>query len=275
MRLLPYFNFPAFDKAAAELRAAGYEVFSPAEHDRDVYGDDFELKYPTGESGPEFDLRGALATDTRYICEQADGVALLPGWSGSSGATAEMALARALALPSRTVVQWIDGADGYLPSWAEISTPQLQDSPSRYDRVPVGARKTFPRVNVPAEDSSPSESPVYQNETRTVSATGGEKGVKQARYDLIPTGPLKLLAEHYGTGALKYADRNYESGYEWSKSYAALQRHANAWWGGETFDPENGANHMTAVAWHAFALLLFSETMPGYDDRPQPKEPPF
>lgn len=110
------------------------------------------------------------------------------------------------------------------------------------------------------------------DEVRTTSATGGQKGVKLQRFDLIPVVPLTILAELYGFGAMKYEDRNWERGYEWSKSYAALQRHATAWWGGEDFDAESGLSHMASVAWHAFALLEFMsrpQQYGQYDDRPR------
>ena len=38
MRGYPNFNFPAFDFAAAKLRAEGHQVFSPAERDRMAHG---------------------------------------------------------------------------------------------------------------------------------------------------------------------------------------------------------------------------------------------
>jgi hypothetical protein len=107
-------------------------------------------------------------------------------------------------------------------------------------------------------------------EVRTVSSTGGEKGTKVERHDLIPEHPLRTLATLYGRGAAKYEDRNWERGYEWSKSYAALQRHAHAFWSGEDIDPEMGLPHIIAVAWHAFALAEFMERHPDFDDRPKP-----
>lgn len=106
------------------------------------------------------------------------------------------------------------------------------------------------------------------SEHRTISSTGGEKGVKLARFDLIPATPLWEVAEHYGRGAGKYADRNWELGYEWSKSFQSLQRHAWAFWGGETIDPETGSPHMAAVVFHALALLEFAAKHPEFDDRP-------
>lgn len=104
-------------------------------------------------------------------------------------------------------------------------------------------------------------------EIRTTSSTGGQKGKKEAAYDLIPVDALRQVAEHYGRGAQKYDRNQYRKGYEWSLSYAALQRHANAWWGGEDFDEETGSNHMAAVAWHALTLLTFQDEHPRFDDR--------
>jgi hypothetical protein len=109
-------------------------------------------------------------------------------------------------------------------------------------------------------------------EIRMVSSTGAEKGSKLARFDLIPAEPLRILAEHYGRGSLKYADRNWEAGYDWSLSFAALNRHLWAFWGGEDIDPETGSPHMAAVAWHAFTLLEYMRTHPEFDNRPEVTE---
>lgn len=107
------------------------------------------------------------------------------------------------------------------------------------------------------------------DEVRTVDPlTGGEKGSKRARYDLIPVGPLRRLAEHFGYGATKYADRNWERGYKWSLSYAALMRHLQAFWGGEDIDADSGSEHITAVIWHAMALSEYANRGLGTDDRP-------
>lgn len=80
------FNFPAFDAAAAELRADGWEVFSPAEHDRD---DGFD---ETLNSLEGFDLRKAFQWDVEKIFE-ADAIYMLRGWETSAGATLEKAIA--------------------------------------------------------------------------------------------------------------------------------------------------------------------------------------
>lgn len=97
--------------------------------------------------------------------------------------------------------------------------------------------------------------------------TGGKKGTKSARFDLLPTRALHYLATHYGKGASKYGDRNWELGYSWSLSYAALQRHLNAFWSGEDTDEETGSSHLDAAAFHILALRTFVDTHPEKDDR--------
>lgn len=99
--------------------------------------------------------------------------------------------------------------------------------------------------------------------------TGGAKGSKLARMDLLPGDALIAVAEHFGKGAAKYEDRNWEKGYAWHLSFAAMQRHAWAYWQGEDIDEETGDLHIQAVAWHALVLLAFALRGAGTDDRPQ------
>ena len=104
---IPEFNFPLFDWATGLLREAGHEVFSPAEKDR---ANGFDPKGMTGTealAASGFDLRLALGADLAWICAKAEAVALLPGWENSHGAAAEIATARALNIPVRSVDQLI------------------------------------------------------------------------------------------------------------------------------------------------------------------------
>lgn len=100
--------------------------------------------------------------------------------------------------------------------------------------------------------------------------TGGQKGQKIQRYDLIPADALDQLATLYGIGCEKYDERNWERGYAWGLSFGALMRHAWAWWRGEEVDPESGLDHMTHVAWHALTLATFRRRSIGRDDRTLP-----
>ena len=100
--------------------------------------------------------------------------------------------------------------------------------------------------------------------------TGGQKGVKPERLDLIPVDPLRQLGLVYGHGAAKYPDAtipNYLRGYNWSLSYGAAMRHLRAFWSGENLDLESGLPHLAHLAWHAFALQEFVRLSLGTDDR--------
>jgi hypothetical protein len=81
MRGIPDANFPAFFAAANMLRDAGHEVFSPVE---------------APEKGLAY--RQYLMIDLNWIGNQAQAIALLPGWEKSFGANVEWSLARALDL---------------------------------------------------------------------------------------------------------------------------------------------------------------------------------
>ena len=97
MRGYPNFNFPAFHEAAAQLRAAGHEVHSPAEHDESGGFD------PSG-SDEDFDLRAAFRWDLDQV-QAADAVVVLSGWTGSQGASAEVAVARVIGTAVLTLDQ--------------------------------------------------------------------------------------------------------------------------------------------------------------------------
>lgn len=103
MRGIPFFNFPAFNEAAAKLREQGHTVFNPAQRDTEMHGEQLSQSNPTGDevlaaNHHGFSLREALRDDTNFICMEADAIALLPGWEKSKGARAEKALAQALGL---------------------------------------------------------------------------------------------------------------------------------------------------------------------------------
>jgi hypothetical protein len=94
MRGIPEFNFPAFAAASAKLRAAGHEVFNPAEK-----GAESELIETPDLSEQLAFRRKVFGLDTAWICAHADAIYLLPGWQRSSGAQAERALGITLGLP--------------------------------------------------------------------------------------------------------------------------------------------------------------------------------
>lgn len=104
---IKYFNAPAFADAAFRLRLVGYDVFSPAEND---INNGFELGKMTGNealSDHGYSLREALKQDLTWICDNAEGIAVLHGSEKSKGVAAELALANALGIPVKTYMEWI------------------------------------------------------------------------------------------------------------------------------------------------------------------------
>ena len=132
-------------------------------------------------------------------------------------------------------------------------------------------------------------------EVRETSSTGGQKGVKLSRADLLPVESILRLAELFGRGAKKYDFHQWRQGYPWSSSINSIFRHwadftqGLDWdvcsnrpdecvhedpdrgvWDGEEPDTcwtHTGAHHLDCIAWHAVVLREFIETHPGHDDR--------
>jgi len=87
------------------------------------------------------------------------------------------------------------------------------------------------------------------------------------RFDLIPVYPLEKLAEVYTIGAKKYDDWNWAKGMNWSRIFAALERHLQAWKRGEEIDPENGQLHLASAAWGCLTLMEYGRIRREFDDR--------
>lgn len=94
---VPNLNHDSFFEAAEALEEGGWEVFNPAEVDVDLYGS-VEATIKRMEDDRQSFLRTALGCDLEWICEEADAIAMLPGWEKSLGARAEHAVAVALGL---------------------------------------------------------------------------------------------------------------------------------------------------------------------------------
>src|ERR1035441_3612078 len=101
--------------------------------------------------------------------------------------------------------------------------------------------------------------------------TGGQKGKKLAQLGAIDPASLLELAKVAGYGQAKYARFNYLKGFDWSLLIDALYRHLLAFQNGEELDPESGLSHAAHVAWHALALVSFSQRKLGTDDGYRPE----
>lgn len=237
MRGIPQFNFPAFDAAARQLRALGFHVISP--HEEDIRQDKLDVTTHKDFNNPPKDFAHYMQRDLALVCS-VDVVAVLPGWAASKGAALEVHVARQCGKP-------IINAD----SLHIFSDAELDAAPNQ--SIKCGDSKNQQLVDC--------------GEVRvTDPKTGGQKGQKLERFDLIPGEPLQELARVYGRGAAKYSDDNWRKGYSWNLSFAALNRHLWAWWLGSKHD-ELGNHHLCQVAWHAFTLYWFQLHSKGTDDR--------
>ena len=99
MSKIEEFNFPMFDLAESDLRAKGWNVINPAQMDRDIGFD------PVVDTVDATFLHAAMLRDVEAITTRADAIAVLPGWEDSTGAKAEVGLARWKHIP---VYQWPD-----------------------------------------------------------------------------------------------------------------------------------------------------------------------
>ena len=87
------------------------------------------------------------------------------------------------------------------------------------------------------------------------------------RMDLIPPEAMLALGAVLEVGARKYSGRNWELGFEWGRSDAALKRHLIAWEAGQDNDPETGLPHLWHVLANAAFLVTFEAREIGTDDR--------
>lgn len=254
-----------------------------------------------------------LSRDVKLIADVVEGVAVLPGWETSRGARLETFVARLCGkpvyeyqgllastedAPLRLMLDWElnevlgygdPGANGHTPDEA-VEALGIKIIPD--ERMAVGevawydghgapplAEQRVAAGSPPISASTPIAShvgPLPDGETRvTNETTGGQKGTKPRRAELLPFDVLvQEVSLLYAAGASKYEDNNWRKGYDWSLSMGALQRHFADWYGGQDNDPEcteimgQPVSHLAAVVFHALALLWFKDHCPELDDRP-------
>lgn len=128
--------YGAFAKGSLALRWAGYFVLNPAENyhlNQDVTAPVLlsrvwdqsylpleaeewteRMSGPLGRDEPAYleAYREVMKRDIRWIVNEAQGVALLPGWAESRGATFEHSVATFFGLEIRMVSEWLALASG-------------------------------------------------------------------------------------------------------------------------------------------------------------------
>lgn len=92
-------NYPLFHQVQAELVSAGYRVFNPANNNPIM-------------SDPRWSDYMRMAVQQVALC---DGVAVLPGWQDSAGASLEVRLANDLGIEHKGWERWAELAPGPAP----------------------------------------------------------------------------------------------------------------------------------------------------------------
>ncbi len=117
MRGIVKFNFPAFEAAAASLRALGWHVFSPAELDI--------------QFGFTDELRAYIRRDIHVIVNElqnGDAIILLPGYAESVGAQAELAVAVWCELDIYTIAEVLEYGSKIATTQEAQPTDELQET---------------------------------------------------------------------------------------------------------------------------------------------------
>jgi Domain of unknown function (DUF5664)/Domain of unknown function (DUF4406) len=252
MRHIEEFNFPTFFAATAMLREKGHEVFSPAERDIKRHGTNI-TKGTTGDikelDKHGFDIRVALAEDTTWICQNAEAIVLLPGWTFSKGTLAERALGVALNLKIITINELLPGFVSTHPTKLEVMAimgNEDKKSPVYISPPLSGTKSTNPKDAL---------------------------GIRRAPMSTVPAPVMAAIGIAMLEGALKYGRHNYRSiGVRASVYYDATMRHLMAWWEGEDLDPDSGLSHIIKAL--ASLVVLSDSGLQGNltDDRP-PRSP--
>lgn len=110
MRGIPEYNYPTFMWAAQLLRNSGWVVFNPAEMDIEEDPVDYteytisdQKLHDTAANARRFARRDVRVLLEQLHAESGDAIVVLPGWEHSTGAQAEVAVARWVMLPVLTL----------------------------------------------------------------------------------------------------------------------------------------------------------------------------
>jgi hypothetical protein len=115
----------------------------------------------------------------------------------------------------------------------------------------------------------------YEKQPALMYGGGGCKDDKgKPRLELVEPDFLTGLAEVLTYGADKYGKGNWKKGFDQGRLYGALLRHANAYWSGETYDPDTGLHHMLHVAVNAMFIHYYTNNTSsgGEQQKQQPEQ---
>ena len=135
------------------------------------------------------------------------------------------------------------GAEDYMHSTQPAGKPPRTTEPPRLLCKAHGARPCAIRDNRKPVDPAPMRA----------------KDAKDP-WDLVPWGAMRQVVRVFKFGAEKHSPDGWRTAKDARRRYfAASMRHLNAWWLGETKDPESGLHPLAHVICCALILLALDE----------------
>jgi hypothetical protein len=113
----PNLNYAEFNRWEQVFLKCGYQVLNPARID---------LAFPRKKGEPKRDWAWYMSKAIPMVCE-ADGLAMLYGWSQSTGATEEHRIARLLQKKVHSAQWWFSMRDLYIKNPKDLRT--VEDVP--------------------------------------------------------------------------------------------------------------------------------------------------
>lgn len=214
---IPLFNFPEFDETAAYIdkHFPGCVPVNPAQIDRDhgfdpaTLPEDYNWNLIPESAGTREEI---IRRDINALLT-CHSIYMLPGWENSSGAKAELQLARWAGL---NILQDPMAKNPLLHDFLDPSVPALISAPA----------------NTEHKDTNPKDS----------------VGCTKPPLHCIPAHVLFEVGMGMFEGGWKYREANYRViGVRASIYYDAAMRHLMAWWEGEDIDPASKIHHISKV----------------------------
>lgn len=234
----PDYNYPLFNDVAGKLRAAGWEVFNPAENDEGSTHRPREWYLKT-------DIPNALACDI---------VAVLPGWEKSRGAKLEALVALEVGILVVDAMA-LTRNEGLFPVDTAWLTDILNRPPTTEGVNTV--QHLVNEVHARALDAIAASEPAN---AETAGGTRYSHG-KPAGWWYAPIYGLRLVAPVWERGAKKYAPMDWKNGQSFSTLIDCATRHLLEVLdrGPYAKDTETGCYHAAHTVWNLLALLTFIE----------------
>lgn len=279
MRGIPEFNFPAFFDAEDYLRSKGFDVINPARLDKEAGWDNINSSDADAQAG----IRDFARRDVMAMLDQCGGIVLMDGWTRSSGARFEYALACFCGMKLYRLHQQHNGeGNSLLCLPKDFFERELMNTIALQQKSPT-ATSLYPEEALRSDVQAPyfhkiqpgeglvevdGPDPNKQYFERADQNEGLRYDTGKPKWHLVPMHLLEGMVKVLEFGAQKYDDHNWRKGMAYSKITNSLQRHLNAWNSGENIDPESGLHHVDHILCNAMFLSGAIREFEGkHDDR--------